>query len=174
MPSAGPAVAIWRPTPPAPSTRSSVIAVCVVTAASDSSRCARGRARRPGPLTLGRAQIARGREALDRAFALQGWGRVRDPGCDRGTAFDEATGRRSRRSTASSSGRQPPRSWRIALGIGFFAGLGPYHAIDVKPTTERLTLLPLELVPTVAVPVAITLHTISLSRLRTDRTQAPR
>jgi hypothetical protein len=61
----------------------------------------------------------------------------------------------------------------IALGVGFFAGLGPYHAIDVTPTTERLTLLPLALVPTVAVPVAITLHIISLSRLRTDRAQAP-
>jgi hypothetical protein len=62
----------------------------------------------------------------------------------------------------------------IALGIGFFAGLGPYHPINVTPTTERLTLLPLALVPTVAVPVAITLHIISLGRLHTDRAQAPR
>lgn len=57
----------------------------------------------------------------------------------------------------------------IALSIGFLAGLGPYHLIDVTPTTEQLSLLPLALVPTVAVPLAITLHIVSLNRLRPGR-----
>jgi hypothetical protein len=57
----------------------------------------------------------------------------------------------------------------IVLGIGFLAGLGPYHPIDVTPSTEQLTLLPLALVPTVAVPVAMTLHIVSLTQLRHGR-----
>jgi hypothetical protein len=56
----------------------------------------------------------------------------------------------------------------VALGIGFLAGLGPIQLLTVTPTTEALTLLPLALVPTVAVPLAITLHVVSLNRLRGD------
>ncbi|MGH2686578.1 MAG: hypothetical protein ACRDJP_14025, partial [Actinomycetota bacterium] len=36
----------------------------------------------------------------------------------------------------------------------------------ITPTTEALAFLPLALVPTVAVPVAITLHILSLRQLR--------
>jgi hypothetical protein len=54
----------------------------------------------------------------------------------------------------------------VALTIGFLAGLGPWRPLEVTPSTEPLTLLPLALVPTVAVPLAITLHLVSLSRLR--------
>ena len=54
----------------------------------------------------------------------------------------------------------------VALGIGFLAGLGPWRPLEVTPSTEPLTLLPLALVPTVAVPLAIALHLVSLSRLR--------
>jgi hypothetical protein len=45
----------------------------------------------------------------------------------------------------------------VLLGLGLFA---------VEPTTEILAFLPLALVPTVAVPVAITLHIVSLRQLR--------
>ena len=38
--------------------------------------------------------------------------------------------------------------------------------LPVEPTTELLAFLPLALVPTVAVPVAITLHIVSLRQLR--------
>jgi hypothetical protein len=54
----------------------------------------------------------------------------------------------------------------LALTIGFFAGLGPWLLIDIAPTTEALALLPLALVPTTAVPLTITLHIVSLQRLR--------
>jgi len=56
----------------------------------------------------------------------------------------------------------------VALTIGFLAGLGPWQVIDVTPTTEALALLPLVLIPTVAVPVAISLHIVSLIKLRAD------
>jgi hypothetical protein len=54
----------------------------------------------------------------------------------------------------------------VALTIGFFAGLGPWLLIDVTPTTEALAMLPMALVPTTAVPLTITLHIVSLRRLR--------
>jgi hypothetical protein len=55
----------------------------------------------------------------------------------------------------------------VALSIGFLAGLGPWRPLEVTPATEPLSLLPLALVPTVAVPLAITLHIVSMRRLRT-------
>jgi hypothetical protein len=55
----------------------------------------------------------------------------------------------------------------VALTIGFLAGLGPWRPLEVTPSTESLSLLPLALVPTVAVPLAIALHLVSLARLRT-------
>jgi len=54
----------------------------------------------------------------------------------------------------------------VALSIGFLAGLGPWRPLEVTPSTEPLSLLPLALVPTVAVPLAIALHIVSLTRLR--------
>jgi hypothetical protein len=54
----------------------------------------------------------------------------------------------------------------VALSIGFLAGLGPWRPLEVTPTTEPLSLLPLALIPTVAVPLAIALHLVSLRRLR--------
>jgi hypothetical protein len=39
--------------------------------------------------------------------------------------------------------------------------------VQVTPSTEPLTLLPLALVPTTAVPLAVALHIVSLRRLRT-------
>jgi hypothetical protein len=59
-----------------------------------------------------------------------------------------------------------------ALGIGFLSGLGPLQLLHVTPTPEALTLLPLALVPTVAVPLAIALHIVSLTRLRAERRDA--
>jgi hypothetical protein len=54
----------------------------------------------------------------------------------------------------------------VALTIGFLAGLGPWRPLEVTPSTEPLSLLPLALVPTVAVPLSLALHLVSLSRLR--------
>jgi hypothetical protein len=53
----------------------------------------------------------------------------------------------------------------VALTIGFLAGLGPWRPLEVTPSTEPLSLLPLALVPTVAVSLALALHLVSLRRL---------
>lgn len=54
----------------------------------------------------------------------------------------------------------------IALSIGFLAGLGPVQVFHGAATTLSLSQLPLALIPTVAVPAALTLHVISLTQLR--------
>jgi hypothetical protein len=51
----------------------------------------------------------------------------------------------------------------VAVTIAFLANL---DSLAVTPSTEPLTLLPLALVATVAVPLAIALHVVSLHRLR--------
>ena len=53
----------------------------------------------------------------------------------------------------------------VAVSIGFL--LGPFGPLEVTPSTEALRLLPLALIPTAAVPLAIALHIVSLRRLRT-------
>lgn len=55
----------------------------------------------------------------------------------------------------------------VAVGIGFLAGPGPTNLLHVTPTTEAVTILPLALIPTTAVPLAVALHVVSLRRLRT-------
>lgn len=54
----------------------------------------------------------------------------------------------------------------VAVGIGVLAGLGPTNVLGVTPSTEAVSVLPLVLVPTVAVPLAVALHVISLRHLR--------
>lgn len=50
----------------------------------------------------------------------------------------------------------------VALGIGFFAGIGPVRVFHGAASTLPLSQLPLALIPTVAVPAAIALHVVSL------------
>jgi hypothetical protein len=54
----------------------------------------------------------------------------------------------------------------VAVTLGFLAGLGPTNLLDVTPSTQAVTALPLVLVPAVAVPVAAALHVVSLRGLR--------
>jgi hypothetical protein len=54
----------------------------------------------------------------------------------------------------------------VAVSIGFLAGLGPTNLLDVTPSTEAVTMLPLVLIPTTAVPLAVVLHLVTLRRLR--------
>jgi hypothetical protein len=54
----------------------------------------------------------------------------------------------------------------VAVSIGFLAGLGPVPIIDVTPSTEAVTRLPLVLIPVVVVPLAAALHVRALRRLR--------
>jgi hypothetical protein len=55
----------------------------------------------------------------------------------------------------------------VAVGLGVLTGLGPSQVIHASPSTLAVTLLPLALIPTTAVPLAIALHVISLRRLGT-------
>jgi hypothetical protein len=54
----------------------------------------------------------------------------------------------------------------LDLAIAITAGFLAYRPLEVTPSTEPLTLLPLVLIPTTAVPLAIALHIVSLRRLR--------
>jgi hypothetical protein len=51
----------------------------------------------------------------------------------------------------------------VAGTLGFLL----FRLVEVTPSTAPLFVLPLALIPTVAVPLAITLHIVSLLRLRT-------
>jgi hypothetical protein len=61
----------------------------------------------------------------------------------------------------------------VAVSIGFLAGLGPNRLLDISPSTADVALLPLALIPTTAVPLAVALHITSLIRLRTATVRAP-
>lgn len=53
----------------------------------------------------------------------------------------------------------------MALTLGLLAAPGLLQIIPANPTTEAVSLLPLALIPSVAVPIAITLHILSLRLL---------
>jgi hypothetical protein len=53
----------------------------------------------------------------------------------------------------------------VAVSIAFL--LGPFGPFEVTPSTAPLRLLPLALIPTTAVPLAIALHIVSLRQLGT-------
>ena len=54
----------------------------------------------------------------------------------------------------------------VDLVVAGILGFLLFRLIEITPSTAPLFLLPLALIPTVAVPLAITLHIVSLRRLR--------
>jgi hypothetical protein len=54
----------------------------------------------------------------------------------------------------------------VALAIGVTAAPGLARLLVVSPSTEAISLLPLVLVPTTVVPLAVALHLLSLRKLR--------
>jgi len=60
----------------------------------------------------------------------------------------------------------------VAVATGVLSSPGPLHVLALDSTSRVLTMLPLVLVPTVAVPFSILLHLISLHRL-IGRVQRP-
>lgn len=54
----------------------------------------------------------------------------------------------------------------VAFGIGYAAAPGPARLLLTLPTTEAISMLPLILIPTAVVPLAVTLHVLSLRKLR--------
>jgi hypothetical protein len=55
----------------------------------------------------------------------------------------------------------------VAFGIGYAAAPGPVRLLFSSPSTEAISTLPLVLIPTAVVPLAVTLHVLSLRKLRT-------
>jgi hypothetical protein len=55
----------------------------------------------------------------------------------------------------------------LDLVVAGILGFLLFRLVEVTPSTAPLFVLPLALIPTVAVPLAITLHIVSLGRLRT-------
>jgi hypothetical protein len=60
----------------------------------------------------------------------------------------------------------------VAVTIASLAGLGPLGVLGTDPSTLAVTLLPLVLIPTTAVPLAVALHLVSLRRLRSAPSRA--
>lgn len=53
----------------------------------------------------------------------------------------------------------------IAITIGVLTAPGPLRLLDITPSTEPMSQLPLALIPTVLVPMYVGLHILSLQRL---------
>src|SRR4249920_2308271 len=51
-----------------------------------------------------------------------------------------------------------------ALGLGFFTAPSRY-ALEIQPTSDLMTVLPLVLIPVYLVPLSIVLHIASLAKL---------
>jgi hypothetical protein len=54
----------------------------------------------------------------------------------------------------------------VAVSLGVLLAPGPLQTIITQPTTQIMLLLPMALIPTFAVPLAIVLHIASLRLLR--------
>jgi hypothetical protein len=54
----------------------------------------------------------------------------------------------------------------VALAIGVMAAPGLARLLVMSPSTEAISLLPLVLIPTTIVPLAVALHVLSLGKLR--------
>ena len=54
----------------------------------------------------------------------------------------------------------------VAFGIGYATAPGPFRLLFSSPSTEAISTLPLVLIPTAVVPLAVTLHVLSLRKLR--------
>jgi hypothetical protein len=53
----------------------------------------------------------------------------------------------------------------VATTIGVTAAPGVAHLLSLSPSTEQIALLPLVLIPTTVVPLAVALHVLSLRKL---------
>jgi len=61
----------------------------------------------------------------------------------------------------------------VAIGLGIMTNPGPAQVFHTTPTSELVTRFPLALVPTFLVPLALTLHVISLWQLLGARWARP-
>ncbi|BBX82741.1 hypothetical protein MAUB_06140 [Mycolicibacterium aubagnense] len=56
----------------------------------------------------------------------------------------------------------------VATALGVTAAPGLAHVLQLSPSTQQIALLPLVLIPTTLVPLAATLHIVSLRKLAAD------
>jgi hypothetical protein len=56
----------------------------------------------------------------------------------------------------------------VAVTMGFATAPSALRLIDVQPTSELMTMMPMVLIPTFLVPLSIVLHVASLKKLRRD------
>lgn len=56
----------------------------------------------------------------------------------------------------------------VAVTMGFATAPSALQLIDVQPTSELMTVLPMVLIPTYLVPLSIVLHVASLKKLPRD------
>jgi hypothetical protein len=54
----------------------------------------------------------------------------------------------------------------VAVAIGFLAAAGPFQVLHTHPSTAAIGILPLVIIPTLLVPVALAAHIVSIQRLR--------
>jgi hypothetical protein len=55
----------------------------------------------------------------------------------------------------------------VAFVIGFTSARGLFQVLHTAPSVDPLTVLPLALIPSIGVPIMVTMHIVSLRRLRT-------
>lgn len=60
----------------------------------------------------------------------------------------------------------------VAVTTGFLTAPSPWQLVSVQPTSELMSVLPLVVIPTFAVPLSILLHLASLIKLRRSASQA--
>jgi hypothetical protein len=56
----------------------------------------------------------------------------------------------------------------VAVGTGFMTAPSRFLSLDVQPTSELMTVLPMVLIPVYLVPLSIVLHLASLAKLRRE------
>jgi hypothetical protein len=60
----------------------------------------------------------------------------------------------------------------VAVMTGFLTAPSLFQAVDVQPTSDLITVLPMVLIPVYLVPLSIVLHLASLAKLHRTATQA--
>jgi hypothetical protein len=55
----------------------------------------------------------------------------------------------------------------VALSMGALTGIGTQQILHVSPSSQALSLLPLAMIPTTAVPLLLALHVVALRKLAT-------
>ena len=59
----------------------------------------------------------------------------------------------------------------VAVGTGFMTAPSRFLFLDVQPTSELITVLPMVLIPVYLVPLSIVLHLASLAKLRREASE---